>query len=41
VAVSQHRLDLLTIRWLFIIEGAITIAAALFSLFILPDYPAT
>jgi hypothetical protein len=27
------------IRWLFIIEGGITILAAGMSLFILPDYP--
>lgn len=28
-------------RWLFIIEGAITVAFAIISLFILPDFPAT
>ncbi|OQO03926.1 hypothetical protein B0A48_10568 [Cryoendolithus antarcticus] len=28
-------------RWLFIIEGVITIAAAIAAVFILPDYPAT
>ncbi|KAK8039976.1 MFS general substrate transporter [Apiospora rasikravindrae] len=28
-------------RWLFIIEGSITVAAALSSIFILPNYPAT
>lgn len=28
-------------RWLFILEGAITVAAAIVSMFILPDYPAT
>ena len=28
-------------RWLFIVEGGITVLAALLSLFILPDYPAT
>jgi hypothetical protein len=29
------------LRWLFILEGAITIFAAGVSMFILPDYPAT
>ncbi|KAK8134912.1 MFS general substrate transporter [Apiospora sp. TS-2023a] len=28
-------------RWLFIIEGSITVAAAISSIFILPNYPAT
>ncbi|GFZ46503.1 hypothetical protein JCM24511_04750 [Saitozyma sp. JCM 24511] len=28
-------------RWLFILEGAITVAAAIAAAFILPDYPAT
>lgn len=28
-------------RWLFIIEGAITVAVAIISLFVLPDFPAT
>lgn len=28
-------------RWLFIIEGVLTIGVALFSIFFLPDYPAT
>ncbi|WWC86577.1 uncharacterized protein L201_001454 [Kwoniella dendrophila CBS 6074] len=28
-------------RWMFILEGAVTVAAAVFSMFILPDYPAT
>ncbi|WVW85913.1 hypothetical protein I302_107951 [Kwoniella bestiolae CBS 10118] len=28
-------------RWLFILEGVVTVAAAVFSAFILPDYPAT
>ncbi|KAL1872319.1 hypothetical protein VTK73DRAFT_1550 [Phialemonium thermophilum] len=28
-------------RWLFIIEGAITVAAAVLTVFILPDYPGT
>ena len=28
-------------RWLFILEGAITIVAAVIAMFILPDYPAT
>lgn len=29
------------VRWLFILEGGITILAAFFAMFILPDYPAT
>lgn len=28
-------------RWLFILEGAVTITAAVAAMFILPDYPAT
>ena len=28
-------------RWMFIIEGAVTVAAAFLALWALPDYPAT
>jgi len=28
-------------RWLFIVEGVVTIAAAMIAMFVLPDYPAT
>ena len=37
----KSNLGPLTRRWLFIIEGAITIAIAFISIFILPNFPRT
>lgn len=37
----DHTLGLRAWRWLFIIEGAITIAVAVASIFVLPNFPRT
>lgn len=38
---KDRRADLVHRRWLFIIEGTITVAVALCAAFVLPNYPAT
>jgi phage shock protein PspC (stress-responsive transcriptional regulator) len=42
MVISISDVDILSLsRWLFILEGGITIIAAIIAAFVLPDYPAT